>query len=228
MYCSKCGSTIADGSASCPNCGPSTYGAPVAVAGGAPLAAASAVGPSWLPASASTRAYAGFWLRFVAYLVDAIVLGIFVVPILVGAGMMMGLATAVTSLPHGSDPFSEGFPPVFAEFLFGIRAGSRRRHMAVSRVLGEFGVAGHRGQEGSRFGGDGFGRGQNFFRARVGAPLCEDNYGPDSLGRGIHPRGGDGKKAGAPRHDRGLPGAAQVLRACVVTAKTGPQRLKPD
>jgi uncharacterized RDD family membrane protein YckC len=70
-----------------------------------------------VPGYVSTSAYAGFWLRLLAYIIDSIILGIFIVPILVGAGMMMGLATAVTTLPHGRDPFAEGFPPVFAEFI---------------------------------------------------------------------------------------------------------------
>lgn len=117
MYCSKCGSTIADGSTSCPKCGPSTYAAPVLATSGAPLAAALAVGPSWMPASATTRVYAGFWLRFLAFIIDKIVLGIFCVPILVGAAMMMGLGAAISSLPRGGNPFAEGFPFVFAEFL---------------------------------------------------------------------------------------------------------------
>ncbi len=118
MYCSKCGSTIADGSAFCPKCGQSTYAAPVVVASGAPLAAASPVGPSWMPTSVSTRAYAGFWLRFLAYIIDAIILGIFAGPILVGAAMMMGLGSAIASLPRGHDPFGEGIPPVFLSFFF--------------------------------------------------------------------------------------------------------------
>jgi uncharacterized RDD family membrane protein YckC len=107
---------MADRSAFCPNCGQATYAAPVLATSGAPIAAAGAA-PMMVPGYASTSAYAGFWLRLLAYIIDSIILGIFIVPILVGAGMMMGLATAVTTLPHGRDPFAEGFPPVFAEFI---------------------------------------------------------------------------------------------------------------
>ena len=116
MYCSKCGSTMADRSAFCPNCGQATYAAPVLATSGAPIAVAGAAS-MMVPGYVSTSAYAGFWLRLLAYIIDSIILGIFIVPILVGAGMMMGLATAVTTLPHGRDPFAEGFPPVFAEFI---------------------------------------------------------------------------------------------------------------
>jgi uncharacterized RDD family membrane protein YckC len=104
VYCSKCGSTIADSATVCPQCGQSTHAAPIVVASGA------------LPA-APALAYAGFWLRFLAYVIDAIVLGIFTVPILVGAAMMMGLGAAISSLPRHGDPFAEGFPAVFAGFI---------------------------------------------------------------------------------------------------------------
>ena len=104
MYCSKCGSTIPDSAMVCPQCGQATRAAAIVVTGGAPPAAPS-------------LAYAGFWLRFVAYVIDAIVLGIFTVPILVGAGMMMGLGAAIAALPRRGDPFAMGFPPVFAGFI---------------------------------------------------------------------------------------------------------------
>ncbi len=78
--------------------------APLVVSGGAPL-------------GAPARVYAGFWLRLLAYILDAIVLGIFAVPILIGAGMMMGLGAAIGDLPRGGDPFAMGFPPVFVGFL---------------------------------------------------------------------------------------------------------------
>jgi uncharacterized RDD family membrane protein YckC len=68
---------------------------------------------SWSPA----RVYAGFWLRFVAYLIDAIVLGFFAVPILVGAAMLMGVTTVLTDLPHHRDPFDNGWPPAMAGFI---------------------------------------------------------------------------------------------------------------
>jgi uncharacterized RDD family membrane protein YckC len=111
VYCSKCGSTIADGSTFCAKCGQPTYGAPALATSGAPIAAATAVGPSWLPVS--TIVYAGFWLRALAYLVDAIVLGVFIVPILAAAAMMTGVVAAIGGL---GDPFRDGIPPAFAEF----------------------------------------------------------------------------------------------------------------
>jgi uncharacterized RDD family membrane protein YckC len=61
--------------------------------------------------------YAGFWLRVLAYLIDMIVLGIFAVPILIGAAMVMGIGGMIESIPHNQDPFMNGLPPAFILFL---------------------------------------------------------------------------------------------------------------
>jgi uncharacterized RDD family membrane protein YckC len=63
MFCSKCGTVVADGAGFCSACGQ-----PIASTGIAPGAYARAV-------SQPTVAYAGFWLRFVALIIDGIVLG---------------------------------------------------------------------------------------------------------------------------------------------------------
>jgi uncharacterized RDD family membrane protein YckC len=97
MYCSKCGSTVAAGATFCSKCGQSqaAYAAPLAIAVGAPPLAA--------PPLAAPPAYAGFWLRFLAYIVDAIILGACVGPILVGIAMAMGVGSSLRSLPRGDD-----------------------------------------------------------------------------------------------------------------------------
>ena len=72
MFCSRCGANLAEGAAFCGACG-----APVAGVGIAHPAAPPAAAPSVYVASpvvAPTTAYAGFWLRFVAFLIDAVVL----------------------------------------------------------------------------------------------------------------------------------------------------------
>jgi uncharacterized RDD family membrane protein YckC len=117
VYCSKCGSAIAEGSTTCLQCGQSTPEALVVAASGAPPVAAPWVAPVGMPAVLPARLYAGFWLRLLAYIIDSFVLGIFQVPILVGGAMMMGLASTVANLPRGGDPFATGFPPVFAAFF---------------------------------------------------------------------------------------------------------------
>lgn len=73
MYCSRCGAELADGAVLCSACGQafSTGAAP------GPRRIAQAV------AAAPRVDYGGFWLRFLAYLIDGavIMLGIFVVAI---------------------------------------------------------------------------------------------------------------------------------------------------
>jgi uncharacterized RDD family membrane protein YckC len=127
LFCSKCGATIPDESTYCMKCGQTTYAAggaiaiapaaagAVAIPGGA--AGAPVMNAGYVPAYEIRPVYAGFWLRFVAYVLDAIILGIFTVPILIGAAMLMGLGTVISSLPRNGDPFENGFPPVFALFM---------------------------------------------------------------------------------------------------------------
>src|SRR6266436_9037062 len=77
LYCSKCGTTIPDESTYCMKCGQATYAAatPVALAsaGGAAIAVPGGVAgvpvanASYVPAYEIRPVYAGFWLRFVAY-----------------------------------------------------------------------------------------------------------------------------------------------------------------
>lgn len=57
MYCTRCGATLGEGVAFCPSCGN-----PVV-----PAAEAS-------PAAPVRTAYAGFWLRFVAWIIDSLIL----------------------------------------------------------------------------------------------------------------------------------------------------------
>lgn len=91
MFCSKCGSQVADNAAFCPSCGQRTgedapaRGIPLAPGGFTPQTAPpspSVSTPSAAPGvyapAAATRplAYAGFWLRFVAWIIDTIILWI--------------------------------------------------------------------------------------------------------------------------------------------------------
>jgi uncharacterized RDD family membrane protein YckC len=90
-------------------------GVAVAMPPGTGVASISNAAP--LPAYEIRPVYAGFWLRFVAYVLDAVILGAFSLPIFFGLAMMMGLGAVLSSLPRGGDPFENGFPPVFALFL---------------------------------------------------------------------------------------------------------------
>lgn len=91
MFCSKCGAELADGAAFCTNCGqptqpaaggpsPSSSPSVPPVASSPPPTYAPPIQPpvqsGWQSAAQTPVAYAGFWLRFVAYIIDAIILGI--------------------------------------------------------------------------------------------------------------------------------------------------------
>jgi uncharacterized RDD family membrane protein YckC len=88
MYCSKCGANIPEGAAFCIACGqpvpttsavPPTYTppSPVSLPTQYPPTAAAYVPPmqtAWQTSARAPFAYAGFWLRFVAFIIDTIVL----------------------------------------------------------------------------------------------------------------------------------------------------------
>lgn len=88
MFCSKCGSQVADNAAFCSTCGQSTSaessaprGIPLAPSGFTPSVAAPATmgappAVAYPLAAAQPIGYAGFWLRFVAWFIDAIILWI--------------------------------------------------------------------------------------------------------------------------------------------------------
>jgi uncharacterized RDD family membrane protein YckC len=106
MFCSKCGSQVADNAAFCPACGQATTGdaaprgIPLAPGGFSPAPAAPAPSAAIPPATpvayppasvAQPLGYAGFWLRFVAWFIDAIILWIvssfITLPFLAASGM---------------------------------------------------------------------------------------------------------------------------------------------
>ncbi len=90
MYCSKCGAVVAEGASFCPACGLPTGG----IAGAVPVAGAGAPPPM----------YAGFWLRFVAYLIDSVILGIpsgiVIVVVLAATGVMGSIHGGIPEEPQ--------------------------------------------------------------------------------------------------------------------------------
>ena len=92
MFCQACGANVADGTAFCTSCGRPIVGYSVAQSGGA---AAIAMSPPVGMAGTSTN-FAGFWLRFVAAILDNVILAIPTAPlaILIFATMLPGLAMA--------------------------------------------------------------------------------------------------------------------------------------
>ena len=101
MFCSKCGNNLAPGDAFCQICGAA---APAAMPfSAAPsLAPAGQVSPHWLPTP--TRTYAGFWLRFVAHLIDGMLLGVASFALLVPFMLMTGLGAALHGIKVEQPP----------------------------------------------------------------------------------------------------------------------------
>jgi uncharacterized RDD family membrane protein YckC len=101
MHCSSCGAVVAEGTAFCRSCGrpiagfniaPSTAFSPAGSA-----IAASGIGAAQIPN------YAGFWLRFVAAIIDGVILGI--PTSILGFALFAGVfATALPELMHSQDP----------------------------------------------------------------------------------------------------------------------------
>jgi len=104
MFCSKCGTTIAPGTAFCQSCGTPVPGAALpgatapALASPAPQAGVS---PHWLPTP--SRAYAGFWLRLVAHLLDSVIVGGVLLCLLIPLAMMTGIGAGLRGM-HPDEP----------------------------------------------------------------------------------------------------------------------------
>ena len=113
MFCTKCGGSVADNAAFCPTCGApvgaigtapqvpiSTPAAPYA---GSPAASAPYTAPPISYAPVSIAPYAGFWLRFVAALIDGLVIGIPVIAIIVAFAISMGIGAKLRNF-NSDDP----------------------------------------------------------------------------------------------------------------------------
>jgi uncharacterized RDD family membrane protein YckC len=107
VHCSSCGAATADGSAFCGSCGRAIVGYSVAQA--------SAAGPATgaAPDVAAARTYAGFWLRFVAYVIDALLVGaavVVVAAIAIGFLGTEGIREAIEQMGRGMNQPNPVFP----------------------------------------------------------------------------------------------------------------------
>lgn len=93
IFCSRCGQSIPGGGTFCQNCGASLI--PATAQASAPPGAIAA------PVVAAVNPYGGFWIRFVAYILDRIIVGILMTPILFIFGVQM--ATQFHQIPP-NDP----------------------------------------------------------------------------------------------------------------------------
>jgi uncharacterized RDD family membrane protein YckC len=98
VYCSRCGAALAGDAAFCQACGSPVTRVAVATANAGLVSPHAGVGAI---AYVSNVVYAGFWLRFAAYLIDRIVLGIATVVLFVPFFFLFGGAAFLERFPHG-------------------------------------------------------------------------------------------------------------------------------
>ena len=122
MFCSRCGMRVEEGNRFCQACGQEVGAAVIA----APVSASSQPPPVAGNAPVSTpQPYAGFWLRFVAALVDGLILGIpFWIVVGVLISMFGGLGILLHRIPQDSPPMDPRevmalLAPFFMAFLLG-------------------------------------------------------------------------------------------------------------
>jgi hypothetical protein len=219
MYCSKCGTQLPEGTSFCGACGQPTGGVPqaavtpsMAVGGGSAVPAYAAPGsvspyaPSVVPAVLPSP-YAGFWLRFLAYLIDSvlagIVFGIFalLVVAIVGVGYFRTIFESLNSedstVPAAfialillASAFSVLITWVYYAWMEFPISGDARKNGAGTHRHRSAGAAGH-------------------VRACQRKIFCEDHHWNDSTRHRLHHGGIHGKEAGVARHDRRLPGSQE-------------------
>ena len=113
MYCSKCGAVLAGDAVFCQSCG--TQVARAAAVLGPAVGTVSPHAGVGAIAYASNVTFAGFWLRFVAYLLDSVIIGFAVMVLFVPFFFLMGGAAMLETLPRGHGERVD--PAQFTAFL---------------------------------------------------------------------------------------------------------------
>jgi uncharacterized RDD family membrane protein YckC len=122
VYCSKCGSEISPTTAFCSTCGQAISG--LVPAERAALPSLSPVDPNLyapvVPAASSGGVeYAGFWLRFVAYIIDGVISGLAFLVLLIPLFILTGAGAALGRISSGEDISSDVATFLGLGFLFG-------------------------------------------------------------------------------------------------------------
>jgi uncharacterized RDD family membrane protein YckC len=132
MFCSRCGTSLVEGTTFCTNCGaPQGIAAPVTAPPiGAPMSAPVAAYPTSgaiappmgaVPmnyVAVPVMPYAGFWLRAVAYLLDGLIVGIVALPIIIGLAVVTGLSAAVGAMGSNGENDPQAILATAGFFMF--------------------------------------------------------------------------------------------------------------
>jgi uncharacterized RDD family membrane protein YckC len=120
VYCSKCGSAISATAVFCPACGQAvTTLAPPPEANLTPTGAASIYPVVNPPATYNSVLYAGFWLRFVAFLIDSLLRGFAFVLLLIPLFVLTGAGAALERISAGEDLSDNVAAFIGAGFILG-------------------------------------------------------------------------------------------------------------
>jgi uncharacterized RDD family membrane protein YckC len=138
VYCSKCGSEISATTAFCSTCGQAISGLVPAIPSLSPVDPnqyAPVVPPSYGGEQYARVAYAGFWLRFVAFLIDGVISGFLFLIILIPLFILTGAGAALGRISSGEDISDDVAAFVGIGFLLGffvITIGVRWLYYALS------------------------------------------------------------------------------------------------
>jgi uncharacterized RDD family membrane protein YckC len=138
VYCSKCGSEISATTAFCSTCGQAISGIAPALPSLSPVDPnqySPIAPPSYSGVQSAGVAYAGFWLRFVAFLIDLAVSGFLFLVLLIPLFILTGAGTALSRIGSGeniSDDVGAFLAFGFLFGFFGIMVGVRWLYYALS------------------------------------------------------------------------------------------------
>ena len=110
MYCSKCGAALAEGAAFCGNCGQAFSIAAPAQPAVMPMTPLTNVAAATAAYAAVPRVdYAGFWLRFLAYIIDSVVMTCGVALVLIPLIFLTGLGALLSRIRFDEEWNDAGF-----------------------------------------------------------------------------------------------------------------------
>lgn len=97
MFCTKCGKELSDDTKFCPACGS-------AIGAAAPAAALSQAAPAAVRPETKRYHYGGFWIRYLAFLIDQLVIGVVLfVFVMIGLFLNAGSIMALSNLTDLED-----------------------------------------------------------------------------------------------------------------------------
>ena len=225
MFCSKCGSQVAEGTAFCGACGQPTGGVPHAAA--PPTVAVGGAGGSTVavygsPGAASPHApaaapvvlpspYAGFWLRLLAYLIDGIVIGVVfgIFALMVVAIVGIGYFRTMLEGMNGEDAT---IPAAFISIIVLVATLSLVANWLYYGWMESSQYQGTLGKMALGLTVTDLSRTTGHVCACQRQIFCEVNHRNDSAGHRLHHGGIHGKETGAARHDCELPGPQENLK----------------